>query len=102
MNVITKKRVMDFMNKHPDSTTALEQWYRTARKAQWSRIQDVRLIFPHADLVTVKSGNTVTVFNIGGNKYRLVAAIHYNRQRLYVLRIMTHAEYSRDAWKDAL
>jgi mRNA interferase HigB len=72
------------------------------READWKNIQDVRRVYPHADLVTVESGNVVTVFNIGGNKYRLVAAIHYNRQRVYVLRILSHAEYDKDRWKDNL
>ena len=77
-------------------------WYRHLRPAEWESIQDARRIYRHADAVTVASGNTVTVFNIGGNKYRLIAAIHYNRQRVYVLRILRHAEYSKGAWKDTL
>jgi mRNA interferase HigB len=52
--------------------------------------------------VTVSSGRSVTVFNIRGNDYRLVAAIHYNTQRVYALRVLTHAEYDRDRWKDQL
>lgn len=44
----------------------------------------------------------MTVFDIGGNKYRLVTAIHYNRQLIYVLRIMTHAEYDKEKWKEQL
>jgi mRNA interferase HigB len=44
----------------------------------------------------------MTVFNICGNKYRLIAAIHYNRQRAYVLRLLRHAEYSKNLWKDRL
>lgn len=47
-------------------------------------------------------GNIVTVFNIGGNKYRLIVAIHYNRGLIYVLRFFTHAEYSKNAWKEVL
>ena len=102
MNVITRKRIRDFIEKHPDAGTALDQWYRTARKARWESPQDVRIIFPHADAVRVASGNIVTVFNVGGNKYRLVTAIHYNAQRVYVLRLLTHAEYDKDLWKDQL
>ncbi len=44
----------------------------------------------------------MTVFNIRGNRYRLIAAIHYNTQRVYVLRLLTHAQYSKDLWKDGL
>jgi mRNA interferase HigB len=53
-------------------------------------------------MVTVGSGNIVTVFNICGNKYRLIAAIHFNRQRVYVLQLLRHAEYSREFWKEQL
>lgn len=102
MNVITKKRIRAFMDRYPDAATALQSWYSVARKAAWRNLQDVRRVYPHADLVTVASGNRVTVFNVGGNKYRLIAAIHYNARRLYVLRLLTHAEYSRGFWKDAL
>jgi mRNA interferase HigB len=56
-------------------------------------------VFPHADAVIVESGKPVTVFNIAGNKFRLITAIHYNRQVIYTLRVMTHGEYSKDKWK---
>jgi mRNA interferase HigB len=102
MRVIARKRLMDFATKHPDARGPLDAWCRTVRKAVWANLQDVRRIFPHADAVRVASGNTVTVFNIAGNKYRLAAAIHYNAGRLYVLRIMTHAEYDKGTWKETL
>jgi mRNA interferase HigB len=102
MHVITRKRLREFAEQHPDSAEALERWYRHLRQARWESIQDVRGVYPRADAVAVKSGNTVTVFNIGGNKYRLLAAIHYNRQRVYVLRVLRHSEYTRAAWKDTL
>lgn len=102
MNVITRKRLREFAAKHADAATPLEDWYRTASKAKWQSIQDVRRIYPYADAVRVVSGNDVTVFNVGGNKYRLVTAIHYNVQRVYVLKLMTHAEYGKGKWKGTL
>ena len=102
MRVITRKRLREFALEHPDAAEPLEMWYRHLRPAEWESIQDARRIYRHADAVTVASGNTVTVFNIGGNKYRLLAAIHYNRQRVYVLRVLRHSEYTRAAWKDTL
>lgn len=102
MHVITRKRIVEYAKRHPDAAEALDRWYRVARAARWDNIQDVRRIFPHADAVTVASGNTVTVFNVGGNKYRLAAAIHYNAKRLFVLAMMTHAEYDKGTWKEAL
>ena len=102
MHVITRKRLREFVQQHPDAAEPLERWYRLFRAAEWESIQDVRRVYPHADAVTVKSDRIVTVFNICGNKYRLLAAIHYNRQRVYVLRVLRHSEYTRAAWKDTL
>jgi mRNA interferase HigB len=73
-----------------------------AEKADWKDLDNVRLQFPHADQVRVGSNRHVVVFNIGGNEYRLIAAIHYNTQTVYVLMIMTHAEYSKEKWKSKL
>ena len=72
------------------------------RAGQWRTIVDVRHTFPSADAVTVASGKTVIVFNIAGNRYRLVTAIHFHTQRVYVLQFLTHAAYSRDTWKEVL
>lgn len=102
MRIIARKRLHEFAEQYPDAAEPLEKWYRLFRAAEWENLQDVRRFYPHADMVAVASGNTVTVFNIGGNKYRLIAAIHYNRQRVYVLRLLTHAEYSKNLWKDTL
>ncbi len=102
MRIITRKRLRIFARKHPDASESLEKWHRVFREAEWESLQDVRRVYPHADTVTVDSGCTVTVFNVCGNKYRLMAAIHYNRQRVYVLMILRHAEYSKGFWKDAL
>src|SRR5438552_10025729 len=102
MRIITRKRLREFARRYPDAAEALQKWERLFREAEWESLQDVRRVYPHADAVTVASGNTVTVFNVCGNKYRLIAAIHYNRQRVYVLRLLRHAEYSKDFWKDKL
>ncbi len=69
-------------------------------KAKWDHINDVRRIFPSADAVKVKSGRTATVFNIGGNKYRLITAIHYNKKKIFILDILNHADYSKGSWKE--
>jgi len=99
MRIITKKRLREFTERYLDAAEPLNNWRGVIRAARWRNIQDCRRIYPHADLVKVASGNAVTVFNIGGNKYRLVVAIHYNRQRVYVLRCLRHAEYSKGRWK---
>jgi mRNA interferase HigB len=102
MRIIKRTLLVEFGRRHGDAAEPLNRWYRIARRARWHTLADVRVEFPHADLVTVASGKPVTVFNIAGNKFRLVTAIHFNRQIVYTLRIVTHAEYSRGKWKEQL
>jgi mRNA interferase HigB len=64
------------------------------RKTDYASFVDLRKSFPSADQV-----GQFTVFNIGGNKFRLIAAIHYNRKKLYIRHILTHAEYDRNMWR---
>jgi mRNA interferase HigB len=80
----------------------LEAWRVVVRAADWGSLGDVRRTYPHADPVKVASGRTVTVFNVCGNNYRLVVAIHYDKRRVYILRLLTHAEYSKGTWKGEL
>jgi mRNA interferase HigB len=103
VRVIKRRPLLEFAAKHPAAYAPLDSWYRVARRARWRDITDVRQVFPAADgNVLVSSGRSVTVFNIGGNKYRLVVAIHYNTQMVFVLRVLTHKEYARESWKDQL
>lgn len=102
MRIIKRLTLLEFGQRHPDAAEPLDRWYRIARRARWTNLSDVRIEFPHADVIVVESGNRVTIFNTGGNKYRLVVAIHYNRQIVYILRVLTHAEYSRGKWKEHL
>ena len=102
VHVTALKRLQEFWEQHPDSEQTLRRWLEAAEDARWQNILDVRRQFPHADAVEVASGRTVTVFNIAGNKYRLIAAIHYNRQNVYAMMVLTHADYDRQRWKEEL
>jgi mRNA interferase HigB len=70
--------------------------------AEWKNLAEMRAVIPSADELTVVSGRRVVVFNIGGNKYRLIAAVHYNTQIVYAMLFMTHAAYDKDKWKRML
>ena len=94
MRIITRKRLLEFAYKHPDCSTALESWYRIVKRTDFNTFAELRQTFPSAD----KVGN-LTVFNIGGNKARLIAAIHYNTHRIYIRYILTHKEYDRGSWR---
>jgi mRNA interferase HigB len=102
VRVIKRGPLLEFSRRHPDAYGALDAWYRVARRARWRNIGDVRRAFPTADAVQVASGRTATVINIRGNRYRLVLAIHYNTQIVFVLRVLTHGEYARQGWKQLL
>jgi len=91
MHVITKKRLNEFAKIHPDCRSALEIWYRIVKNNNFSSFVKLKEYFPNADIV-----GKLTVFNIGGNKVRLVTAIHYNRNKLYIRYVLTHAEYDKD------
>ena len=90
MHIITRKRLLEFAKKHPDCSSALESWYRIVKRTDFNSLAELRQAFPSADQV-----GKLTVFNIGGNKARLIAAIHYNNNRVYIRHILTHKEYDR-------
>ena len=100
MRVIARKRLEEFSRRHDKARIALERWYVLTTQAGWRSIADVRRTFAHADPVETASGRTATVFNICGNDYRLIVALHYHTGRVYIMRFLTHAEYDKDGWKD--
>jgi mRNA interferase HigB len=100
MRVISLKPLRAFWEAHPDAKQPLRHWYKTATHARWASLQDVREDYPHADGVRTSAGDTLTVFNIGGNKYRLIARIRYEYQLVNVRLVLTHEEYNKGGWKE--
>ena len=98
MRVISKSRLRQFWEipGNKDSAGPLKAWYTIVsnRNVEWESWSDVKTLFSSASLV----GNCV-VFNIGGNKYRLITRILYPSQKVFVLKVMTHVEYDLDKWK---
>jgi len=99
MRIIKASAIREYAAKHPSARTSLAAWLVAASRSRWKSILDVRRTYPHADAVLTDNGNTVTIFNIAGNHFRLVVAIHYNTQRIYIREFMTHAQYDSQAWK---
>lgn len=95
MHLISRKKLREFWNIHSDSAGPLQSWSKVVEHAQWLNFSDVRRIYAGADQV-----GRFTVFNIGGNKYRLIAVIHFNRRKLYVRHVLTHKEYDNGNWKN--
>ena len=94
MHIITRKRLNQYAATHPTALSGLAHWYQALKRNNPANFAELRQIFPHADQV-----GGLTVFNIGGNKARLIAAIHYNRRKVYIRAVLTHAEYNLGKWK---
>jgi mRNA interferase HigB len=87
---------------HARAATSLRRWVKVVRPIRWRSFTEMRRTFPSADLVTVKSGRKVMVFNVGGHEFRLVCAVHFNTEMVFALRFLSREEYSKDIWKDEL
>jgi mRNA interferase HigB len=94
MHVISRKKLKEAIMRRGDLEVPLNAWFRIAKKADWKNLADVRKTFSSADAV----GNR-TVFNVKGNRYRLITEINYAFGRIYIRHVLTHAEYDRGSWK---
>ena len=99
MRVISKARLKQFweLPGHEDAEGPLRAWYThiNSKTVSWQAWGDVKASFASASMVS-----DCIVFNIGGNKYRLISRIRYASQKVFVLKVMTHGEYDEDKWKD--
>ncbi|MCC5662579.1 type II toxin-antitoxin system HigB family toxin [Nostoc sp. CHAB 5784] len=95
MHIISFRILREYAENHADCQEALSNWYKVVTKAKCLNLVEVQQVFPKTEAV----GN-FTVFNIKGNKYRLIVSIDYEGQLIYIKYILTHAEYDKDNWKD--
>jgi len=94
MHVVSHKAIRIFCEGHPQARSAMDHWYRVAKQAVWSSFADVKQTFNTADFVAPH-----VVFDVGGNKYRILAEMNFMRGVLFVRGIMTHKEYEKGAWR---
>lgn len=102
MRIVKEKFLWEAAGQYPKAAKYLAAWTKTIQRASWRNLNDVRLSYPSADMVRVSSGHSVLVFNVCGNTYRLIVAMHFDRQIAYTLRFLAHAEYNTDRWKNEL
>ena len=102
MRIIAEGTIRQWARDHARAGASLAQWVKVVREARWTSFAGIRSVFASADFVRVASGRKVVVFNVGGNEFRLVCAVHFNTGMVFVLRFLTHAQYSKEAWKDEL
>lgn len=94
MHVISRKKLKQATLRHQDLESALDAWYRIAKRSAWHSLADVKKTFSTADGV-----EKWTVFNIRGNKYRLITEINFRFRRIYIRHVLPHSEYDREKWK---
>jgi mRNA interferase HigB len=95
MWILSRKRLREAASRHAEVSEALDAWYKVAKTAKWNSLADVRRTYPHADPV-----DECTVFNIMGNKYRLICWINYETHKIFIRNVLTHAEYNKGDWKN--
>jgi mRNA interferase HigB len=93
VTVFTKAELTAQAGKHAGALEPLLSWHAVASRAEWHGLHQIRRDFPSADQI----GN-VLVFNVKGNKYRLIVRVDYTKQELYVKALLTHAEYDKRGW----
>lgn len=89
MHVISERRLRDFWTRYPDAEKPLRVWHRAMEAAAFDSPAPVKQQYPSVSFLA----NDVTIFNIGGNKYRLSVNIRYRARRIYIRHVMTHEEY---------
>jgi len=101
MRIITVKRLRDYAKLYPTAASTLAHWTALITGSDFENLVALRRVLPTADQVDVASKRIVTIFNIK-NHYRLITAIHYNHQLVYILLVLTHSEYDQGHWKKNL
>jgi mRNA interferase HigB len=95
MRIISRRRLREYWELHPNTESALKLWYSRASDAQWKDFVAVRRVYPSADLV----GNLI-VFNVAGNNCRVITYIDFTAQIIFIRNVLTHAEYDKENWKN--
>ena len=97
MRIISKKKLRDYYQDNAQAEIPLAEWYLKMKTVRATNISELRKSFNSVDAV-----HGYTVFNVGGNNYRLIAAVHYNTHFCFIRTIWTHAEYSKRSNQEKL
>ncbi len=91
MRIIARKTLRDFWERHPDAEQPLRAWFSESEHASWENSKDIKARYPAASFLTANR----IVFNIKGNRYRLIVHVRYDMGRIYIRFVGTHAEYDK-------
>ena len=95
MHIITRRRITEAKALYPHCLSALAGWLKIMENNEFKNFAELKKVFNSIDKV-----GDLFVFNIGGNKLRIIASIHFNRQKVYIRHILTHQEYDKSKWKE--
>jgi mRNA interferase HigB len=95
MHIITQKRIWVAAAQYQDCASALDAWYRAMKIGEFTTFAELRKTFASVDRV-----GKLHVFNVGGNKLRIICALHFNTGKVFIRAVLNHTEYDRDAWKE--
>ena len=95
MHIISKRRLREFWGENPESKNPLLNWYQIVNRVDWQDFSDIRETYRSTDVY-----KDCVIFNVGGNKYRLITKIRYQINRVYIRFVMTHKKYDKDKWKE--
>jgi mRNA interferase HigB len=94
VNVISKRELFEKASKYPDAIVAIQDWFDVARAAEWDSLEEIRRTYRDTDMV-----GALAIFNIKGNHYRLIVRMAFPYRRIYIKEFLTHAQYTKGAWK---
>jgi mRNA interferase HigB len=94
VHIISTSRLKTYSADYPNAQSSLQTWLKLVSKANWQNLAETRKTFPSADSV-----KNFTVFNIAGNRYRLITYIDYESKKIFIRDFLTHADYDKDKWK---
>ncbi len=92
--MISKRGLFERAAKYPDAASASRVWFDVAVDSEWRSLEDIRRSFPATDMV-----GDLAIFNIRGNRFRLIVRMAFKYQRIYIKEFLTHADYNREKWK---
>ncbi|AEG31309.1 type II toxin-antitoxin system HigB family toxin [Thiomicrospira cyclica] len=94
MRIISNRALVEFAQTHPQAQSVLQGWRQVIEKNSFANWAQLKKTFNSVDKVA-----DLAVFDVGGNKYRIIAYIRFEKQILYIKAVLTHSEYDKGAWK---
>lgn len=94
MRIVSERKLREFWQQQPEAENAMRQWIKTVRLADWSHFSDVRKTFNHVDIF-----GACSLFDVGGNKYRIIGKIAYGIKVVYIRFVLTHRQYDEKKWQ---